>query len=111
MLQERPTEKPAYRRYPILFLLCLIMLCSTVVETAASIAPASFSFTATEQYKLYYWTSENVIQFFTFLLMISFIYRALDGVRGRLTLCLGLVTVATLILAISLGLSGVTFDN
>ena len=111
MLQDVPTARPAYRRYPILFLLCVIMLCSSVVETAASIAPASFSFTATEQYKLYYWVSENVIQFFTFLLMISFIHRALDGVTGQLTLCLGLVALATLILGISLGLSGVTFDN
>ena len=107
--QSLPNQSPAYRRYPILFLLCLIMLCSTVVETAAALAPASFSFTQTEQYRLYYWINENVIQFFTFLLMISFIYRALDGIRGRVTLCLGLVTAAALILVISL--SGATFDN
>jgi hypothetical protein len=98
-----------YRRYPLLFFLCVLLFLSAVVETAA-LSPMGFS-RYSMQYRAYYWANESVIQLLTFLLMMSLIYRALEGVGGRLALSLGLTITVAVILLGSLVWSGVTLAN
>jgi hypothetical protein len=100
----------AHRSYPLLFTYCLLLLCASVVEVAASLSPNG-SYVVTHQYRLFYWTSENIFQFLTFLLMISFIHRALDGFRGRSAFCLILALAVILAVGLLVGFSGVTFSN
>jgi hypothetical protein len=100
----------AHRRYRLLFVFCLLLLCSAVVETAASLSPNG-SFVLTQQYRLFYWTNESIFQFLTFLLMISLIHRALDGIRIRAALCLFVALAVILVVGTFVGFSGVTFTN
>jgi hypothetical protein len=96
----------AYKRYPLVFAYCLFNLCSGVVELAAAMSPNSVALVASRQYRDFYWTNELIGQSLIFLMMITMIYRAMEGVATRRVFCAGLTFVILLAASVSIVASG-----
>jgi len=70
-----------YRGYTLLFLYVVLTFLADVTMWAITFGISGFS-ASRKVYALYYWTGESVQQFLIFLVMLSLIRRALDGVSG-----------------------------
>ena len=79
--------------YPVLFLYILVSLLASIAEWAIVLKFYSLS---NEDYKFYYWTNEFVLQTFLFILMLAFVFRALEKLPHRLlwTIGVGLLVLA-----------------
>ncbi len=74
-------QRGAYKRYPILFLYCLLLFLSTVVEIAVFRDRDSSLYR--NYYRDYYWTNEAVLQSLILAVMMSFLYRAMKDHPAR----------------------------
>ena len=70
-----------YRCYPLLFLYVVLAFLADVTMWATTLGISGFS-ASRKAYALYYWSGESVQQFLIFLIMLSFIRRAMEGVAG-----------------------------
>jgi hypothetical protein len=79
--------------YPVLFLYVVSFLLASVAEWAIVLKVYSMS---ADAYIAYYWTNEFALQTLLFLVMLSFIYRAWEGVPRRLETCAGVAILVVL---------------
>ena len=91
-----------YRRYPFIFLYCVVDLLTTVLEIQPGIAYDSRTPEATKQWALIFWFDERIMQVLVFLLVISLVYIATKHLRPRRTLLTGIICGTVLFAAISL---------
>ena len=86
-----------YRRYPFLFAYAVASFLTAVVELAARVGSAS-GVRLAHSWPVYYWVDDGIRQGLLFVVVISLLYRATGGIRGRgatrLLLVAGAVVVA-----------------
>jgi len=88
-------QRRSWRRYPLLFVYCIVLFLSSIVEVAAFLNILSGWSTGTDAYERYYWTCEAILQMLILGVMLSLLYRAMRGHSGRWVASLGLGGVAT----------------
>lgn len=86
-----------YRRYPLLFAYCLVLLSVTLIEWRAVLRGVDYQSAA---WGTLYWRNELVVDLLLFLMVIGLTLKAMDGsaLRGKFKQALFVVTAAALIL-------------
>ena len=92
----------AYKRFPLVFVYCVTLFLTTVVEVASYTAAYSGARELADKWKYYYWVNDALLQALVFAVVISLIYRAIeDRARARRPVRLLLVAGAFSIFAVS----------
>ena len=89
-----------YRRYPFIFIYCVVDLLTTVLEIQPAMA-AGTNPAAMRRWAQIYWDNERIMQVLVFLLVISLVYDATAHLRSRRTLLTAIVGGTVLFAAIS----------
>lgn len=86
-----------YRRYPLLFVYCLVLLPLTLTETWAVMHGVDFR---SVQWRTLYWRNELVVDLLLFLMVIGLTLKALEAspLRDKFKRVLLVITAAVLIL-------------
>ena len=74
-------QRGAYKRYPLLFLYCIILFLSGIVEVAVR---------DSADYRIFYWINEAVLQILILAVMLSFLHRAMRQIPARRTVNMSL---------------------
>ena len=89
--------RSSYRKFPVLFTYVIASFLATVVEMAVFLDLMNWSMVTHN----YYWVSEGILQLLVFLLVLSLIYRAMEGQPSRPSLMRLLAFGALAIISIS----------
>jgi len=89
-----------YRRYPMIFIYCVVDLITTVIEIQPAMA-ARTNPAAMKQWAQIYWYNERIMQVLVFLLVISLVYYATAHMRPRRTLLAAIIGGTALVAAVS----------
>jgi hypothetical protein len=90
--------RQGFRTFPLLFSYVVASFLAVVIEVAASLDLMRW----TKYTNKYYWINEAVLQFLIFLLVLSLIYRAMEGNPQRASLLRLLVLGACAVAGLSL---------
>jgi hypothetical protein len=87
-------RRSAFRRYPLLLVYCVLQLAATVAEEYVSRVHGQTNF-----FRKLYWTDEITLDLLLFLMVITLIYRAVEGspVRVAMGRLLGAVVAVVLV--------------
>ena len=99
LLIIRTLLRGSYRRYPFLFLYCIALFLTTVIEISVNQAYFSgirFAYSRAT----YYWIDETVRQILIFAVVISLIYLATAKLKSRTLLRISLIAGAILLAGI-----------
>ena len=95
----------SHRVYPFLFAFCLADFLSSVLESSAFLGVVSWKSIAGELYATYYWGNEFALQLLIFVLMLSMIHRAMEGLPHRWLLILSIAFAVTSVSILSVPLT------
>jgi len=82
-------QRGPLRRYPVLFIYCIALFLSSIIEIAAFLNLIAVSSTAAG-YRRYYWTNDAVLQTLILAVMMSFLHRAMQDNPARRWISMGL---------------------
>lgn len=91
----------AYKRFPVIFLYCVALFLTTVVEVASYTASYSGAKELADSWKYYYWINDALLQALVFAVVISLIYRATERAVARRALRRWLASGALVIFGLS----------